>query len=204
MGSMQTPEGKIIEVARRLFVENGYHKTNMSAIAAAAGINRPTLYYYYRTKEKMFQAVFGSLVTSFLPRIQLIFCEETPFIEKIEKVIDAYMHIFCENPALPRFILDEARRDMPHLIYTIQSLHLEGYMEDVLDVIRKEMEAGHIRTVPVSVLFVTFYSQLVFPFLSKPIILSVFYHQEEDFLRFLADWKLNFLRQIRCLLDICE
>ncbi|MCD8079789.1 MAG: TetR/AcrR family transcriptional regulator [Bacteroides sp.] len=52
MASVQTPEEKIIEVARRLFVENGYQKTHMSAIAAAAGINRPTLHYYYRTKEK--------------------------------------------------------------------------------------------------------------------------------------------------------
>ncbi|MCD8032236.1 MAG: TetR/AcrR family transcriptional regulator [Bacteroides sp.] len=204
MASVQTPEEKIVEVARRLFVANGYHKTHMSAIAAAASINRPTLHYYYRTKEKMFQAVFGSLVTSFLPRIQVIFCQETPFMEKIEKVVDAYIRIFNENPDLPGFIMDEARRDMPHLMHTIQSLHLESYMEDVLQVVRKEMEAGRIRTVPVSVLFVTFYSQLIYPFLSRPIILSLFYDKEEEFTQFLADWKTNFLRQMRCLLDVRE
>ncbi len=202
MENIQSVEERIIEVARRLFVENGFQKTNMSAIAVAAGINRPTLHYYFRTKEKMFQAVFGSLVLSFLPRIQLIFCEETPFMEKIEKVVDEYIRIFSENPSLPRFILDEGRRDMAHLMKTIESLHFQNYIEDVLEVIRKEMEAGHIRTVPMSVLFVTFYSQLVFPFLSKSIIVSLFYDKEEDFQRFIVAWKANFLRQIRCLLDV--
>lgn len=125
-------------------------------------------------------------------------------MEKIEKVVDAYIRIFNENPDLPGFIMDEARRDMPHLMHTIQSLHLESYMEDVLQVVRKEMEAGRIRTVPVSVLFVTFYSQLIYPFLSRPIILSLFYDKEEEFTQFLADWKTNFLRQMRCLLDVRE
>ena len=47
-------ENKIIETAQQLFVKNGFTDTNMSDIAAAVGINRPTLHYYFRTKDKMF------------------------------------------------------------------------------------------------------------------------------------------------------
>lgn len=55
-------EKKIIEAAKELFIENGFAETSMSDIAAKVGINRPALHYYFRTKDKMFQAVF---VTSY-------------------------------------------------------------------------------------------------------------------------------------------
>ena len=51
-------EKKIIEAAKELFIENGFAETSMSDIAAKVGINRPALHYYFRTKDKMFQAVF--------------------------------------------------------------------------------------------------------------------------------------------------
>ena len=63
-------ENKIIETAQQLFVKNGFTDTNMSDIAAAVGINRPTLHYYFRTKDKMFQAVFGNIILSLAPEIQ--------------------------------------------------------------------------------------------------------------------------------------
>ena len=60
-------EKKIIEAAKELFIENGFAETSMSDIAAKVGINRPALHYYFRTKDKMFQAVFGNIILSFIP-----------------------------------------------------------------------------------------------------------------------------------------
>ena len=62
-------EKKIIEAAKELFIENGFAETSMSDIAAKVGINRPALHYYFRTKDKMFQAVFGNIILSFIPKI---------------------------------------------------------------------------------------------------------------------------------------
>lgn len=58
-------EYQIIETAKQLFIEKGFVETSMSDIAAKVGINRPTLHYYFRTKDRMFQAVirFDSDVT---------------------------------------------------------------------------------------------------------------------------------------------
>ena len=55
-------EQQIIKTAQQLFIEKGFVETSMSDIAATVGINRPTLHYYFRTKDKMFKAVFGSIV----------------------------------------------------------------------------------------------------------------------------------------------
>ena len=44
-------EYQIIETAKQLFIEKGFVETSMSDIAAKVGINRPTLHYYFRTKD---------------------------------------------------------------------------------------------------------------------------------------------------------
>ena len=43
-------EQNVIACAHRLFIEKGYVNTSMSDIAAAVGITRPALHYYFRTK----------------------------------------------------------------------------------------------------------------------------------------------------------
>ena len=45
-------EARIIEAATQVFLEKGYEGSNMTLIAEAAGIGRPALYYYFRTKPR--------------------------------------------------------------------------------------------------------------------------------------------------------
>ena len=80
-------ESRIIEAAKQEFIKKGFEQTSMSDIAAVVGINRPTLHYYFRTKDKMFQAVFASIVAKFLPHIDTIFSTQQSFSEKLEDVI---------------------------------------------------------------------------------------------------------------------
>jgi AcrR family transcriptional regulator len=48
---------QIIEAARRLFVANGYSKTNMDAIAEAAEVGVATIYIYFENKEGLVSAL---------------------------------------------------------------------------------------------------------------------------------------------------
>jgi len=200
MESKQNLEDKIIEVAKQLFVENGFENTNMTDIANAAGINRTTLHYYFRTKEKMFSAVFGSLVYSFLPRMHIIFQEDIPFIDKLNKILDEYMEIFLENPSLPKFILGEIQRNISNLLEVMQELQFDTYLSSIKDVVLKEMEEGKLKKVPLLVVFLTFYSQMTFPFLAKDLIIALFYENEQDFYNFLQEWKSNVISQMENLL----
>ena len=105
-------EKKIVEAAKELFIENGFAETSMSDIAAKVGINRPVLHYYFRTKDKMFQAVFGNIILSFIPRIHdIIIQQDKPVSESIGEIVDAYYKVFTENPCLPLFMVREMHRD---------------------------------------------------------------------------------------------
>lgn len=146
----------------------------MSDIAAVVGINRPTLHYYFRTKDKMFQAVFASIVAKFLPHIDTIFSTQQSFSEKLEDVIDVYVSIFSTNPLLPKFIIGEIQRDANHLIETFYSLNLDQYLKHIGEFLEKEMESGNFKKVPLPFIFMTLYSQLAFPFLSKNLTMKLF------------------------------
>ncbi len=47
----------IIEVARETFARYGFRKTTMDEIAVAARKGKSSLYYYFASKEEVFQAV---------------------------------------------------------------------------------------------------------------------------------------------------
>ena len=189
-------ENRIVETAERLFIEKGFEQTSMSDIAAAAGISRTALHYYFRTKDKMFQAVFGSIMLSFLPKIQEIFDRDIPFENKLSKVIDQYFEIFTRNPSLPRFILGEIQRDVDHLMDTGRALHLDSYLSAIASVILAEMEKGTIKKLPIEFVLLTFMSQVTFPFLSRNLMMALFYEDNAQYEEFLARWKENILRQM--------
>ena len=177
-------ENKIIETAQQLFVKNGFTDTNMSDIAAAVGINRPTLHYYFRTKDKMFQAVFGNIILSLAPEIQGIMVQDKPISERIGRV----------------FIVREIERDMPHLISTARALELERYFHEIGVKLQKEMDSGKLKQVPIHFVFYTFYGLLVFPFLAKKLSTSVFLNGDEDFHEMLQTWKSHIIGQMEHLL----
>ena len=72
---MNEMEPRIIEAAKRVFVRKGYEAATMSDVAAEVGIGRTALHYYYRTKEILFDAIFGQLLSSLLPNIDRVLDE---------------------------------------------------------------------------------------------------------------------------------
>lgn len=52
----------LVDAARRLFVEKGYHHTGTEEIVAAAGVGtRGALYHHFTDKQALFEAVFHSV-----------------------------------------------------------------------------------------------------------------------------------------------
>ena len=47
----------IVEVARKIFTRYGFRKTTMEQIAGAAKMGKSSVYYYFKSKEEIFQSV---------------------------------------------------------------------------------------------------------------------------------------------------
>ncbi len=48
---------QIMEVAKKVFAANGYHKTNIEMICKKAGTGRGTIYRYFKNKEAIFAVI---------------------------------------------------------------------------------------------------------------------------------------------------
>lgn len=65
-------EGKILEVAYRLFLEKGYRSTTMDAMAQELGMSKKSLYKYYPGKLELLSACFELLKTKFTAKVEAI------------------------------------------------------------------------------------------------------------------------------------
>lgn len=205
MNDVKQPEDmeqRIIDAARQLFIEKGFVETSMGDIAARVGVNRPAINYYFRTKERLFAAVLGGIVERLVPRVLSTVLEQSLSVEeRVSRVVDTYYAVFRETPALPLFIAREMNRDFSLIMDAAITLNMSGNLLRLRNSVVDEMQQGRLRNVPIRVVFATFVSQLVLPFIGRPMIQNVLLEEGESFDDFLAEWKPCIIRSMKQLLE---
>lgn len=194
-------ESRIIKIARETFIEKGFAETSMSEIATRVGINRPVLHYYFRTKDKLFQSVFGDIVLSIAPKIfDTLVQKDKTIAERIEEIVDAYYLLFLKNPQLPMFVLREINRDANFLIKTAIQFKLVDRAMQVWKSLEDEMNNGILRKVSFRFMLFNMYGLLTMPFLTKKVSF-IYLKKDESFENMLEEWKSNIIFQMQNLLS---
>jgi AcrR family transcriptional regulator len=111
MTAVATPKGELSTVARhiartaaRLFAERGYDATSVREIVEAAGVAKPTMYYYFRSKEGLAQALLTVPLTNLVAELRRIVTMVDAPVRCLEQVIEA-QYAFCrDDPDRGRFI----------------------------------------------------------------------------------------------------
>lgn len=183
MDKSRDTERRILEAATSVFLENGYVLTNMSMIAQAAGINRPALYYYYREKDKIFSAVVGSIVREFFPSVIDILHSDAPPPDRIDALTDAYFSQMLSHPGLPLFLVREINRDADFIFKIASEEKITDYVLQLKAILEDEIRKGHVKPQPPQVVLMTFLSQVMVPFLARPLAEKLFTPDFEPFVR---------------------
>lgn len=192
LGELQKKEShterQILEAAKVVFLKKGFDGARMQEIANEAGINKALLHYYFRNKDRLFDAIFQEAFRQFLPRVTEILYSEKPFFEKIWGFIDGYMDLLLQNPHLPIFILHEIYRDPGRLIHILRGAGIDP--EIFAGQIRKEVAAGTIQPVDGRHFIVNLISLCVFPFAGRPMIQGIMFGNDPDaYQKFLQERK---------------
>lgn len=174
-------ENRILEAAKRVFVRKGFEQTSMSDIAHEVGISRTALHYYFRTKQMLFEAIFGQLMKTLLPNIKKIVDRKETILEKIPHIIDVYSNTLSKNLLFPIFMVNEMNRDPEHLYQTILKepeltqpiLQLKKQIED-------EMKAGLIKKIPVMDIIAIVVGGMIFPLLIRNPLSAIFLNGNEE------------------------
>ena len=125
-------EEKIFEAATEVFVEKGMDGARMQDIANQAGINKALLHYYYRTKEKLFTAVFEMIARKIFKKFAPVFDENLSLEDKIRFFFKEHITFLQENPRLPGFILNEVNRHPERIKKLLASIDFENSVAKTL------------------------------------------------------------------------
>lgn len=184
-----TTESNIMEAAKRIFVLKGFEGARMQEIADEAGINKALLHYYFRSKDKLFEAVFIDAFVKFVPTILITLNSNSPLFRKIEVFVDHYIDVLSKNPFIPGFILHELGHNTERLSKIIRTVGLNPDL--FVEQVNAEIEAGSINPIDPRDLLVNMLAMCVFPFVGKPILKVVlFKNNEEEYHEFLNRRKI--------------
>ncbi len=161
-------EEKILDAAQSVFVMKGMDGARMQQIADEAGINKALLHYYFRSKEKLFEAIFKSVFSQILPNLMEMVYSEVPFEEKLEVFIDKYITLLLKNPFVPTFILKEMNRNPDFLASILKNSGLQP--QKIFSMFEKEMQAGKIKTMDPRDLLVNTLGLCIFPIAARPLL----------------------------------
>ena len=136
----------VVALAADLFDRGGYASISMEQIAAAAGIAKPTLYHYFRSKDEILRGVHESFITTLLERqherIRLGLAPADLLLGAMTDIFGlmethrGYVRVFFENY---RELPDEARREI-----RVKRDRYEGLVRDA---VVQGIEAGAFRGV---------------------------------------------------------
>jgi len=70
---------QILNAAAELFAHGGYHGVTVDAIAQHAGISKGNLYWYFKSKQEIFQLLFDDIaVQLFMPFVDIMESDRSP------------------------------------------------------------------------------------------------------------------------------
>jgi TetR/AcrR family transcriptional regulator, cholesterol catabolism regulator len=86
-----------VAAAAKLFEKKGYGATTLNDIAEAMGIDRATLYYYFRSKSELFREVCGKSMQENLAQIEEIAATTQPASAKLSQMLASLIDSFEES-----------------------------------------------------------------------------------------------------------
>ena len=184
----KTTEKKILDAAKIIFLKKGFDGARMQEIADEAKINKALVHYYFRSKDKLFDAIFREAFQQFLPQIAEIMTTQKPLFEILEIFVDSYITMLSNNPHLPSFVMHEINRNPERIVNIIKSSGIKPeYLEKA---IQKEIKAGIINPIKPIHLIINIIAMCLFPFMARPIIQGFMFNgSSEAYKKFLSERK---------------
>jgi AcrR family transcriptional regulator len=95
---------RIVAAATELFIQHGYRKASVDAIARRAGMAKGTVYLYFKTKNELLIYAIAAEKKRYIEAIKPILDGELAPREKLRAYLRRAMTLFAEMPLLSRLM----------------------------------------------------------------------------------------------------
>lgn len=186
-------EQRILDAAHRVFIRTGTAGARMQEIAKEAGVNSALLHYYFRSKDRLSQAVFERAAKELFPAVFGILASDAPLAGKVRQVVELELDRLSKAPYLPGYIISELSHQ-PERIHQFMTAMTGKQPHEVGGVVVKrlraqiqaEVKAGRMRPIAPEQFIVNLLSLCIFPFAARPLLGAVLGFDEPGFARFIA------------------
>lgn len=133
---------QILAAAERIFAEKGFEGASMAAIAAAAGLPKANLHYYFGTKEALYAALLREVLALWLSATEAIRPESDP-AEALTAYVRAKMEWSRSRPLASRVFANEVLHGAPVLEAEFAG-PMRALVEEKSRVLQGWIEAGRM------------------------------------------------------------
>ncbi len=135
-------EEQILEAALEVFSASGFRGSTIDQIADVAGMSKPNLLYYFRTKEAMHRALIDRVLFTWLEPLRAFDAEGNPETE-IRSYIRRKLEMARDFPRESRLFANEVLQGAPHILDMLKG-PLKELVDEKAAVIRAWAKAGKI------------------------------------------------------------
>ena len=98
----------ILTAAERLFAKRGYAATRLEDVADAVGVKRAALFYHFRDKQALYDAVIEEAFGDLVARLETALTAGGPIGPRVEGAVEVWVDAIQARPALARLVLRHA------------------------------------------------------------------------------------------------
>jgi TetR/AcrR family transcriptional regulator, mexJK operon transcriptional repressor len=139
---------RILEVATRLFLSDGFCPTSIESVAKQAGISKRTFYHRFRGKEELFEAVVRRLIERWMPPFDAALLDAPSLPEALRRSAQQMLDVALtsEGLALHRIVIAEAER-FPELARILYELGAAAAVDRIARHLDERIARGEIRPI---------------------------------------------------------
>ncbi|HEV2557355.1 MAG TPA: HTH-type transcriptional regulator RutR [Microvirga sp.] len=136
---------RILDAALEVFAAYGFRGARIDQIAAAAGLSKPNLLYYFRTKEELYTAVLRRTLEMWLGPLRELDAASNPR-EALTAYIERKLDYSRSHPVASRLFAMEMLQGAPHLDPALKT-ELADIVEAKSRIIEGWVLAGRLKPV---------------------------------------------------------
>jgi TetR/AcrR family transcriptional regulator len=182
MGSRGQPEesrAAILRAAAQEFAELGIAGARTDSIAREARVNKALLYYYFKDKETLYDAVLDDAFAGMKTTVFRALDSDLPPREKVTAYAGAYFDFLASKPLYPRLMQREMMRardgQSPHIDKLVRN-YFQPIFARISDVVRQGVADGEFRPVNPVHFVPSMIAIIVFYFNSAPMMQKIVGH----------------------------
>ncbi len=135
MAAAQSTKEKVKQTAQKLFRERGYAAVGMRELAKEVGIQAPSLYNHYKSKDDLLREICFDMAQHFFAAFDKAIATEEKFPRKLKAAIKAHIGVIAANLEASEVFFNEWMfLEQPHLgKFKKQRLEYELKFREIID-----------------------------------------------------------------------